>query len=186
MVTERFINNTMGMPLDTFGANRRMDGSGTPSGGGSGDSSTPAEYENGSDILLQVGSACIARCSTHNVQYNTETKERAVKAPASQGKQSALFTSKGVTKLTITAHGEAFRFYKATENGFEECAALWGKGQAVELKAFKRGSDSSPYLQGQFVITAMEETNPANDDATWTIDLENDGEPTIYPGKATA
>ena len=186
MVTERFINNTMGMPLDTFGANRRMGDGGTPSGGGSGGSSTPAEYEKGSDILLQVGSACIARCSTHNVQYNTETKERAVKAPASQGKQSALFTSKGVTKLTITAHGEAFRFYKATENGFEECAALWGKGQAVELKAFKRGSDSSPYLQGQFVITAMEETNPANDDATWTIDLENDGEPTIYPGKATA
>ncbi len=116
-------------------------------------------------------------------EYSTETKERAVKAPASQGKQAALFTSKGVTKLSITAHGEAFRFYKATENGFEECAALWGKGASVELLAFKRGSDSDPYLKGKFVITGMEETDPANDDATWTIDLENDGEPDIYPGK---
>lgn len=178
-ITERIINNTMGMPLATFGASRRMADSGSSISG----STDTGDFENGSDILLNVGGSCLAKCSTHNIQYNTETKERAVKAPASESKQTALFTSKGVTKLTITAHGEAFRFYKASENGFEECAAMWGKGQAVELQAFKRGSDSSPYLKGKFVITAMEETNPANDDATWTIDLENDGTPEIYPGK---
>jgi hypothetical protein len=180
MFQKILINHMVGMPLGVFGANRRMSSGDTTA------SSSTGDYENGSDILLQVGDSCIARCSTHNVQYNTETKERAVKAPASESKQSALFTSKGVTKLTITAHGEAFRFYQATENGFEECAALWGKGQAVELSAFKRGNSSSPYLKGKFVITAMEETNPANDDATWTIDLENSGEPDIYPGKAAS
>lgn len=150
-ITERIINNTMGMPLATFGASRRMADSGSSISG----STDTGDFENGSDILLNVGGSCLAKCSTHNVQY-------------------------------ITAHGEAFRFYKASENGFEECAAMWGKGQAVELQAFKRGSDSSPYLKGKFVITAMEETNPANDDATWTIDLENDGTPEIYPGKTAS
>lgn len=179
MLGSKFINQNAGMAPVIGGAERLMGPVGaSPSGaGGTGD------YENGSDILLKVGTACVARCSTHTVTYNSETKERAVKPLASAAKKKALFTSKGVTKMSVTAHGEAFRFYKATENGFEECAALWGKGQSVDLAAFKRGGDASPYLKGKFVITAMEETNPAQDDATWTIDLENDGEPEIYPGK---
>lgn len=180
MVTERIINLVAGMPPAIIGACRKM----AEAGQASGSQASSGDFENGSDILLNVGGKALAQCSTHNIQYSTETKERAVKPVASKAKQKALFSSKGVTKMSITAHGEAFRFYQATENGFEECAALWSKGQSVELMAFKRGSDSSPYLKGKFVITALEETNPAQDDATWTIDLENDGEPEIYPGKA--
>ena len=35
----------------------------------------------------------------------------------------------------------------------------------------------------QFVIASIEETSPAQDDVTYTISLENDGEPDVYPGK---
>lgn len=177
-ILERITKQTAGMPLSVMGANRLRDTSDSTTSGSS------DGYVNGSDILLSVGGGCISHCSTHNVQYNTETKERAVKAEATKSSQTALFTSKGVTKLTITAHGEGFRFYQGSENGFIACANMWGKGQSVDLLAFDRGSDTAPYLKGKFVITSMEETNPANDDSTWTIDLENDGEPEIYPGKA--
>lgn len=132
MFTKSVINRIAGMAPAIIGANRLMADSGTGTS-----TTTTGDYENGSDILLNVGGGCIARCSTHNIQYNSETKERAVKPVATAAKKKALFTSKGVTKMSITAHAEGFRFYKATENGFEECAALWGKGQSVDLQAFK-------------------------------------------------
>ena len=50
------------------------------------------------------------------------------------------------------------------------------------MQAFEREGDAAPYLQGKFVIASIEETSPAQDDATYTINLENDGEPDIYPG----
>jgi hypothetical protein len=78
------------------------------------------------------------------------------------------------------------RVYEETENGFEQVAPLWGKGQSVEVQAFKRENDASPYLKGKFVIASIEEANPAQDDGTYSINLENDGEPDIYPGKEAA
>ena len=60
---------------------------------------------------------------------------------------------------------------------------MWGKGDSVDVQAFKRGGDTTPYLKGKFVISSIEEQSPAQDDVTYTINLENDGEPEIYPGK---
>ena len=60
----------------------------------------------------------------------------------------------------------------------------------MEVKAFPRkdGKEASQkaYLVGKFVITSLEEDSPAQDDATYSVSLENDGEPTTYPGKQTA
>ena len=74
-------------------------------------------------------------------------------------------------------------FYGETENGFDEIGAKWGKGQAVEVKAFQREGDENPYVVGNFIIASIEETSPAQDDATYSISLESDGEPSVYPGK---
>lgn len=38
-------------------------------------------------------------------------------------------------------------------------------------------------MKGWFIISSLEETSPTQDDATYSISLENDGEPEIYPGK---
>ena len=141
-------------------------------------------YINGSDLLLKVGEGAIGHCSTHTLTFNSETKERAVKPPASETKSSGLWRGKGVTALSISISAEGMRFYEETESGFEELSALWGKGQSVDVEAFEREGDEAPYLKGKFVIASIEETSPAQDDATYTVSLENDGEPTIYPGKA--
>lgn len=141
-------------------------------------------YINGSNILLMVGDKCIGHCTTHTLTFNSETKDRAVKPIQSDTSTTGLWKTKGVTGLSISISAEGFRYASESENGFDELSQKWGVGSSVTVKAFKRGSDNSPYVQGNFVITSIEETSPAQDDATYSISLENDGEPSIYPGSS--
>ncbi len=143
-------------------------------------------YINGSDLLLSIGGKAVGHCTTHTLTFNSETKDRAVKPAASQGYTAGLWKGKGVTGLSISVSAEGLRFYGETENGYEQLSALWGAGQSVEVKAFEREGDATPYLQGKFIIDSIEETTPAQDDATYSIQLSSDGEPTTYPGKASA
>lgn len=143
-------------------------------------------YINGSDLLLKVGGKAVGHCTSHTLTFNSETKDRAVKPVANAAKSSGLWKGKGVTGLSISISAEGLRFYDETENGHEQIAPLWGKGASVEVEAFKRGGDKTPYVKGNFVIASLEETSPAQDDATYSVSLENDGEPEAYPGKDAA
>ena len=143
-------------------------------------------YINGSDILLSIGGKAVGHCTTHTITFNSETKDRAVKPAASQSYSAGLWKGKGVTGLSISSSAEGLRFYGESENGFSEIAALWGVGQHVAVLAYQREGSETPYLSGNFIITSIEETSPAQDDATYTVNLESDGEPTTYPGKASA
>ena len=139
-------------------------------------------YVNGSDLLLSIGGEAVGHCTSHTLTFNSDAKDHAVKPAASETYSSGLWKGKSVTGLSISISAEGLRFYGEDENGFDEISAMWGAGQAVEVTAFQREGDSTPYLQGNFVISSIEETSPAQDDATYTINLENDGEPEIYPG----
>ena len=141
-------------------------------------------YINGSDILLSVGGKAIGHCTSHTLTFNSDSKDRAVKPAASAGYSAGLWKGKSVTGLSISVSAEGLRYYGEAENGWDELSALWGAGAAVTVKAFQREGDSNPYLEGCFVITSLEESSPAQDDATYSISLENNGEPTTYPGKA--
>lgn len=145
-----------------------------------------SDYINGSDLLLKVAGKPIGHCTTHTTTFNSETKDRAVKPTADKKKSSGLWKGKGVTGLSISISAEGLRFYDETENGFEEISAKWGKGQSVEVEAFRREEDSAPYLKGKFVIASIEEGAPAQDDSTYSVSLENDGEPDVYPGSDSA
>ena len=146
------------------------------------------DYINGSDLLLKVGGKAVGHCTSHTVTLNSETKDRAVKPLATELRSAGLWKGKGVTGLSVSISAEGLRFYTETENGFSEISALWGAGTSVEVEAYPRKEKSTDaetaYLKGKFVITSIEETSPAQDDATYTINLENDGEPDIYPGKS--
>lgn len=142
-------------------------------------------YVNGSDLLLSVGGKAVGHCTSHTLTFNSETKDRAVKPAASASYSSGLWKGKGVTGLSISISAEGLRFYGESENGFDEIAAKWGVGQSVEVKAFEREGDAAPYVSGNFIIASIEETSPAQDDATYSISLESDGEPDTYPGKTS-
>lgn len=142
-------------------------------------------YVNGSNLLLSVGGKAVGHCTSHTLTFNSETKDRAVKPAASNGYSAGLWKAKGVTGLSISISAEGLRFYGETESGFTEIAAKWGVGSCVEVLAYEREGDATPYVKGNFVIASIEETSPAQDDATYSISLENDGEPDVYPGKTS-
>jgi predicted secreted protein len=143
------------------------------------------EYINGSDLLLSVAGKAVGHCTSHTLTFNSETKDHAVKPVASAGKSSGLWKGKNVTGLSISISAEGLRFYGETESGYDELAPNWGKGAIVEVSAFRRGEDTKPYVKGKFIIASIEETSPAQDDASYSISLESAGEPDVYPGKTT-
>lgn len=144
------------------------------------------DYINGSDLLLQIGDKCVGHCTDFTITYNSETKDRAVKPVASAGKSAGKFKKKGVVGLSVSISFSGLRVYKETENGLEEVSAMWGKGESVKVKHFERGKESTPILEGDFVVDSLETGTPAQDDATWSGNLSNDGEPDVYPGKEAA
>lgn len=139
---------------------------------------TKTGYCNGSDMLLYVGGKAVGSCTSHTTTFNSETKERAVKPVATAGISGGLWKKKGVVGLSYSISAEGLVFYDETENGFKELFALWKSGKSVEVKCMEREQSEEPYLAGKCVIASLERTDPANDDATYSISLENDGEPT--------
>lgn len=142
-----------------------------------------SNYVNGSDLLLKVGGKAVGHCTSHTLTFGSETKERAVKPVATEKKSAGLWKGQGVTSLSIEIKAEGLVFATETENGFDKLASLWGAGDSVEVEAFRREEDTTPYVKGMFVIDSLEQTAPAQDDATYSVSLKNDGEPEVYPGK---
>lgn len=140
-------------------------------------------YCNGSDMLLYVGGKAIGSCTSHTTTFNSETKERAVKPVATAAMASGLWKKKGVVGLSYSISGEGLVFYDETENGYKSLFALWKAGASVEVKCMERNSET-PYLVGKCVIASLERTDPAQDDSTYSISLENDGEPTTLDESA--
>lgn len=133
---------------------------------------------NGSDMLLYVGGKAVGSCTSHTTSFSSETKERAVKPIASANLASGLWKKKGVIGLSYSISAEGLVFYNETEYGFKELFAAWKAGKSVEVKCMERESEE-PYLAGLCVIASLERTDPAQDDSTYSISLENDGEPSI-------
>lgn len=140
---------------------------------------TKTGYCNGSDMLLYVGGKPVGHCTTHTTTINSETKDRAVKPVASKGITAGLWKNKGVVGLSVSISAEGLVFYQETESGYKSCLAHVGKGQSVEVKCMERENSDKPYLSGKFVIASLERTDAAQDDSTYAISLENDGEVTF-------
>ena len=138
---------------------------------------TKIGYCNGSDMLLYVGGKAIGSCTSHTTTFNSATKERAVKPVASAAMASGLWKKKGVIGLSYSISAEGLVFYNETEFGYKALVAAWKTGKSVEVKGMERESER-PYLAGMCVIASLERTDPAQDDSTYSISLENDGEPT--------
>lgn len=139
---------------------------------------------NGSDMLLYVGGKAVGSCTSHTTTFNSETKERAVKPVATAALVSGLWKKKGVIGLSYSISAEGLVFYDETECGFKTLLKLWKTGKSVEIKCMEREESDAPYLAGKCVISSLERSDPAQDDSTYSINLENDGEPTTLDEEA--
>lgn len=134
-------------------------------------------YCNGSNMLLYLGEDAFGHCTTHTATMNSETKDRAVKPAASKAKTNGMWKEKGVTGLSIAISAEGLIYDGETEASYQKMLAAWKSGQPVKIKCMQRGESKKPYLAGSFIITSLERTDPAQDDSTYTINLDNNGEP---------
>lgn len=134
-------------------------------------------YCNGSNMLLYLGEDAFGHCTTHTATMNSETKDRAVKPAASKAKTNGMWKEKGVTGLSIAISAEGLIYDGETEASYQKMLAAWKSGQPVKIKCMQRGESKKPYLAGGFIISSLERTDPAQDDSTYTINLDNNGEP---------
>lgn len=134
-------------------------------------------YCNGSNMLLYLGEDAFGHCTTHTATMNSETKDRAVKPAASKAKTNGMWKEKGVTGLSIAISAEGLIYDGETEASYQKMLAAWKSGQPVKIKCMQRGESKKPYLAGSFIISSLERTDPAQDDSTYTISLDNNGEP---------
>ena len=141
---------------------------------------TKTGYVSGSDLLIKLAGYCIGHCSTHTLTFNTETKERNVKPVVTKALSSSKWKNKGVSSQSISLSAEGIQYYGETEAAKAAILTAYNNAESITLEAFEREDDSTPYLVGAFIITKFEETAPANDDATFSIEAENDGEPDTF------
>lgn len=143
-------------------------------------------YINGSDFLFALGNKAFGHSSEHTVTYDTETKERAVKAPEVNGVDTSMFKETSVTKLKITVSFKGFQFDDETELSADELKAMWRAAKPFTGEAFQRPKEGvkndtrEPYLKAQFLLTKLVESNPADDDATYDGELVMTGAPETW------
>ncbi|MCR5841958.1 MAG: phage tail protein [Bacteroidales bacterium] len=142
-------------------------------------------YCNGSDMLLMVGGKAIGHCTTHTTTINSETRERAVKPVQSASISAGLWKNKTVVALSVQITFEGLCFYQETESGYKEMLAAVKNGEHVAVKCMEREDSEVEYLSGNFVVSSLERTDPASDDATYSGTLDNDGEVTLDPTAIT-
>ncbi len=151
---------------------------------------TSTGYVNGSDLLVSVAGTstgtykAIGHCTTHTCSFSSETKDRAVKPAASTTTLGAgLWKDKSVSGLSVQIKADGLRYYAEAEEGFGALLGKWETGAKVYLRAFVRSNDSAPYLSGAFIISSLEHTGAAGDDATYSVTFDNAGEVTIDNAK---
>ncbi len=134
------------------------------------------DYIEGRDLMVFVDTGSsgspvwtpTAAATSHTISYSGETKERVTKDT-----ENGAFSQKSVTKLSCSITVEALRVFNK-EVGFEKMLELMKKRDPVKLKyGFTDSADS--YEEGMFVITSLEESSPADDDASYSCTLENTG-----------
>lgn len=136
------------------------------------------KFRDGSDMLLRINGDAIGHCTEHSVSMSAETKDRAFKPAQSEPSSSSLWKGKGVTGLSINISASGLIVVGEKEASYSKLMQAYMAGESIEVECFVRGKEQ-PYLKGMFVITSLENNAPAQDDATFTIQLENDGKPEI-------
>ena len=134
-------------------------------------------YVNGSNLLVAIGGKAFGHCTTHTATFTTETTDVKVKPPKSAlASATGKFKHKRVTGLAVQVKCDGLQFHNEEESGFKDLLAQWKQGASVQLILFERENDESPYCSGNFIISTLEQTGPAGEDATYTATFDNDGD----------
>lgn len=111
-----------------------------------------------------------AAATSHTITYSGETKERVTKDTA-----NGAYGEKKVTKLSVSIKCEALVSF-GDAAGYDKLLAVMKSREAVKLKyGFSEEETGDKYEEGLFVITSLEQTSAAGEDATYSATFENTG-----------
>lgn len=131
---------------------------------------------NGSNLLVGIAGKAFGHCTTHTATFTTETTDVKVKPPkATAAAAAGKWKNKRVTGLAVQVKCDGLQFHGETESGFKDLLGMWKLGASVELALFERENDQTPYCSGNFIISSLENTAPAGEDATYSATFDNDG-----------
>ena len=114
------------------------------------------QYVNGSDVLLNVGDEEFGHSTSHTTTFTSETKERAVKPPAKEGKSASLFKGKTVVSLGVSIQAEGLEVIGETATGIKALRKAWRTAKPIPVECYEREKSKNPYLSGELVITQIE------------------------------
>ena len=133
----------------------------------------------GRDLMLYVNTAedsatptyvAQAAATSHTVTYSGETKERLTKDTG-----NGAYSEKSITKLGVSIKCEALVAF-GNAAGYDVLLEKFKARKAVKLKyGFAQEATGDKYEEGMFVITSLEQTAPAGEDATYSATFENSG-----------
>ena len=131
----------------------------------------------GRDLMLYVNTAetnenptykAQAAATNHTITYSGETKKRVTKDTS-----NGAFSNVKVTNLGVTIKSDCLVSI-GDSAGWEKLLAVFKS--PVKLKyGFAAEEQGDDYEEGMFVITSLEQTSSATDDAQYSATFENDG-----------
>lgn len=116
-------------------------------------------------------SVWLGHSKTCTISSKSETKSRMHKDLANAGGK---WDEKTVSKQNVSISAEGFVCYQDKENGYSKLLTLWEKAEPILVCYGIRG-DNENHFEGEFIIVSLEEVGSAEDDATYSISLENSG-----------
>lgn len=133
----------------------------------------------GRDLMLYVNTAetnenptykAQAAATNHTITYSGETKKRVTKDSS-----NGAFSNVKVTNLSVTIKSDCLVSI-GDSAGWEKLLAVFKLRKPVKLKyGFAAEEQGDDYEEGLFVITGLEQTSSATDDAQYSATFENDG-----------
>lgn len=133
----------------------------------------------GRDLMLYVNTAetnenptykAQAAATNHTITYSGETKKRVTKDSS-----NGAFSNVKVTNLGVTIKSDCLVSI-GDSAGWEKLLAVFKLRKPVKLKyGFAAEEQGDDYEEGLFVITGLEQTSSATDDAQYSATFENDG-----------
>lgn len=134
-------------------------------------------YVNGSNLLVGIAGQAFGHCTSHTATFTTETTDVKVKPPKETAAETTgKWKKKRVISLAVQVKCDGLQFHNEGESGFKDLLGKWKLGASVELALFDRESDQTPYCSGNFIISSLDNTAPAGEDATYSATFDNDGE----------
>lgn len=139
-------------------------------------------YREGTDLILSVDGKALGHSTTCKISDSSETGERVTKEA-----QTGKWKEKYIKSLSETVTAEGFS-YEGDQMGYPALKSLMLSSATVHLTYSYRangnnGTAANQAYEGDFVITSLEETGDAGDDAKWSVTFENTGAVTEVAGE---